>query len=333
MKASDIATPSLLALTWNHHQRMTQLCAFLNVPLEEITTKKRGIIRYLYLASISWRFLYQHRPSAVLIQSPSLILALFCVAIKHLFRFRLVVDAHNESVEPFINKSKFIRFATNFVLKSSELVIVTNKFLAEVVKTKGGVPFILPDRIPEGIRKRRDMLPEAPDNCFSVAVICTGAPDEPISEILNAARMVGKEISFYVTGNIGSLLSRLGDLPENVTATGFLEEDDYWDLLRKSDSVLDLTRMPDCLVCGAYEALAVETPMILTKNRATKNLFGECAVLIENNAPDIVRAIYTIRNDKPAILEKLNEYRKIYLKQWEENALDLKIRLAMLSRS
>ena len=41
--------------------------------------------------------------------------------------------------------------------------------------------------------------------------------------------------------------------------------------------MLDLTLKPNCLVCGAYEALALQKPMVLTGNPATRDLFERVA--------------------------------------------------------
>jgi hypothetical protein len=43
---------------------------------------------------------------------------------------------------------------------------------------------------------------------------------------------------------------------------------------------MDLTILKDCLVCGAYEGIAVGKPLILSDTAATKNLFARGCVYV-----------------------------------------------------
>jgi len=129
---------------------------------------------------------------------------------------------------------------------------------------------------------------------FNVVLIATFAPDEPIAEVLEAVR--GVEVELYVTGDHrkldGAVAARA---PGNVRFTGFLDELDYWSLLRAADAIVDLTLMDDCLVCGSYEALALGKPMLLSNNSATVELFGDSAVFTNNTVADIRGALERLR--------------------------------------
>ena len=83
--------------------------------------------------------------------------------------------------------------------------------------------------------------------------------------------------------------------PPNVRFTGFLPDPDYWALLRSADAIIDLTLMEDCLVSGAYEALAVGTPMLLSNNRASVELFAGAAAFTDNTTADIRRGLERLR--------------------------------------
>ena len=87
-------------------------------------------------------------------------------------------------------------------------------------------------------------------------------------------------------------------MPRNVRFTGFLAEQDYWDLLRGADGIIDLTLKPNCLVCGAYEALAVGRPMLLSDNAASMELFGDGATYTDNTPQGIRSAVERLRNDQ-----------------------------------
>jgi hypothetical protein len=239
----------------------------------------------------------RRRPSALLVQNPSLVLAAFTVLLRPLFRYRLVVDAHNEAVEPFLNRSAFIAAVTRWVLKRADVTIVTNEPLARVVRAAGGRPFVLPDRIPTPPQQAGRTLPG-----FNVALIATFAADEPCREILQAVAEL--EMQMFVTGNFRKLDASVREaVAPNVTFTGFLSEADYWELLRSVDAVVDLTTMDNCLVCGSYEAVALRKPLLLSRSEASVALFADCALFTDNSTADIRERLLEL----PAQVRRLEE--------------------------
>ena len=279
-----------LALTWFQHRRTKELCAGLDIELLVLTTKLGGLLRYLVLGARTLVQLARRRPKVLLVQNPSLILAALAAAVRGVLGYRLVVDAHNEAVVPFINRQRWVARLSQWVIRRADLTIVSNRQLAERVLRQGGEPYTLPDRIP--------MPPAVPartlSGTFNVVLIATFAPDEPIAEVLEAVR--GVEVELYVTGDHrkldGAVAARA---PGNVRFTGFLDELDYWSLLRAADAIVDLTLMDDCLVCGSYEALALGKPMLLSNNSATVELFGDSAVFTNNTVADIRGALERLR--------------------------------------
>ena len=311
----------IIGVTWSQHRRTTEICDFLGITLFEITYSRRGVYRYIYSAWKTWRLLLATRPKVVFIQSPSLVLALYINFIKPFLSFKVVMDAHNESVQPYISKSKILLHLTDIALATSDLVIVTNPFLAEFAKKKSASIYILPDRLP-----RFSITPKPSNQSrYVVAVICTSAPDEPIPAILTAALMLADNIEFQFSGEKELFFETFGDdLPANVSLTGFLSASEYWNWLSHSDVVLDLTKMPDCLVCGAYEAVAVGTPVILSDNLATKDLFGSCALITKNRAEDIAAAILSARDDSQMLVKKTKAFAIEYEQQWVKKANHLR---------
>lgn len=296
---------SPLALTWFEHRRTSELCAGLGIELAVLATPRRGAVRYALLAARTIALLLRRRPDALLVQNPSLVLAALCVSLRPLLRYRLAVDAHNEAVEPFLNRSRLVAWVTRWVLRRADLTIVTNAPLARVVKGAGGTPFILPDRIPTPPIAAGTELGQG----FNAVLIATFAGDEPYKEVLAAA--AGLPLTLFVTGNHRKLgPAVLDSAPTNVRFTGFLSEHDYWSLLRSVDAVVDLTTMDNCLVCGAYEALAVHKPLLLSRNEASVSLFGDCALFTDNSVADIRSQLLrlsqsAVRTDTGAACEKM----------------------------
>jgi glycosyltransferase involved in cell wall biosynthesis len=312
----------VLGLSWFEHRRMRELCAGIDVELAVINTSLKGAARYLLLAKRTIAFLSHRRPDILVVQNPSLVLCALSIVARRVLGYRLVVDAHNEAVVPFINTQKWLNRITDWILRRANLTIVTNGHLAQIVKARGGRPFVLPDRIPTPPDEAACQL----EGGFKVVLIATFAPDEPVGSVFEAVR--GAHVDLYVTGDHRKLERAVAaNVPENVRFTGFLDEGDYWCLLKGADVIVDLTVMPNCLVCGAYEALAVGKPMVLSRNPASVDLFGEAAVFTDNSADDIRCALQKVRVEwlqrQAAVVNKRLELKDAWVVQARELMLTM----------
>jgi glycosyltransferase involved in cell wall biosynthesis len=307
-----------LALTWFDHRRTTELCEGLRIELLSLTTRRRGLARYLELAMRTLPAIARRRPKAVLVQNPSLILAVLMALLRPFFRYRLVVDAHNEAVEPYINRTHHVRWLTHWALRAANLTIVTNSYLAQTVQRLGGQPFVLPDRVPRPPQLKQRTL--AGD--FPLLLISTFAPDEPLREVMEAVR--GTDWALYVTGNHKKASAELlAAAPPNVIFTGFLSESEYWEHMAACGAVIDLTTMPNCLVCGGYEAAALAKPLLLTHSPAAVDLFGDAAVFTDNSPQDIRRALHDLRSRAAELSVRMRERHQALDREWQTRADDL----------
>lgn len=301
-------------------QRRTQeLCAGLDLELVVLKTRWRGPLRYLFLGARTVGLLVRRRARVLLVQNPSLILATLAVLLRAVLGYRLVVDAHNEAVEPFINRQRWVKSLSRWVIRQADLTIVSNRQLAALVDRWGGRSFALPDPIPvppASLRAR------PLDGAFNVVLIATHAPDEPIAQIFDAVR--DADLHLYVTGNPSRMdPSVAARAPPNVRFTGFLPDADYWALLHSADAIIDLTLMEDCLVSGAYEALAVGTPMLLSNNRASVELFAGAAAFTDNTTADIRRGLERLRLGREEMKIAAAVKRGELTQRWIASARDL----------
>jgi len=268
----------------------------------------------------------------VFIQNPSLVLAtLVLLARPFLGRYRVVMDAHNEAVTPFTFTQWPIPWLARRALRRADVTIVTNEALAKIVRAAGGRALILPDRLPTA--------PIAPKSVpltdeLQVMVVATYAADEPIAEILDAARELGAGYRFSFTGNPKKLPAEQRDrAPANVRFTGFIPEHDYWVLMADSHVMLDLTLKPNCLVCGAYEALALQKPMVLTGNPATRDLFDKVALFpASERGADIAATLRELRTRYDALLPLLVAEGPLFTQRWNTAAASLRDALAEPAR-
>jgi glycosyltransferase involved in cell wall biosynthesis len=327
MNSGTSLPANVLAITWEDHRRMSELCDWLGLPLTVLRSSNRGARRYAELTLASFRLLRNSRPAAVFLQNPSLILALLVLfARPFLGRYRVVMDAHNEAITPFTYDFWPITWLSRLAQRHADTTIVTNGALARLVRENGGRALVVPDRLPTPpVSTNRLSRPER----LSVMVVATFAADEPIGAIFAAARQVGPDFAFAVTGNSRKLAPELRDsMPTNVRLTGFLPEHDYWKLMADCHVVLDLTLKADCLVCGAYEALSLNKPMILSGNGASRDLFGSFAVFPEScDENDIAASLRKALQDYDRILDLTEQGRPVFAERWLVAAQSLRAAL------
>lgn len=321
--------PNTLAITWEQHRRTRELCSWMGLPLHEVTFNARRLQRYAKLGKQTLRLLSERKPKVVYVQNPSLILATLVLAARpFLGRYKVVMDAHNEAVAPFTHAYWPITSLTRHVLRAADVTIVTNAALAEQVRRIGGNPHVLPDRLPTP-----PFAPTSPlklDGPLRVMVVATYAADEPIAEIIEAARSLGDQYQLSITGRETKLPpEQRARLPANVRQTGFLSEEAYWELMRDSHIVLDLTLKPNCLVCGAYESLALLRPMVLTGNPATVDLFGKVAVMTtDHDAKAIAECLQRARVQLDQLNDSVMNERPRFEQRWLEHAVRLREKIA-----
>lgn len=261
----------------------------LGATLFEMECKGWRLKRYCVLIWRTVRLIRSCRADAIFFQNPSMVLAAVVIGMKsiRLTRAVLIGDFHNAGVFPPVAQA-----LVPWIVKGCDLVIVSNGNLEERITAMGGRSLSVPDPLPElsaegGGRQRSGR--------FQVLMVCSWADDEPVVEVLRAAEILRSrvaEVAVAITGR--PALAKRGwtrPLPENVELTGFLSEEEFDKRLKHSDVILDLTTRADCMVCGAYEAVSAEVPIILSGNEAMKTYFSKGAVFTDNTAADIANRV------------------------------------------
>jgi glycosyltransferase involved in cell wall biosynthesis len=258
----------------------------------------------------------------VFVQNPSLVLVLYAVVLRPVLRYRLVMDAHNAGVYPSEGGSPMLQRLADWLLKRVDLVIVTNDGLAERVRAVGGRPFVLPDPLPD-LAARRELTQVLGELPITGLFICTWAADEPYFEVFKAAELL-PDIRFLVTGNSkGREIGYGSNVPRNVILTGYVPHEEYERLLTTCDFVLDLTTRQDCLVCGAYESVAVGTPFVLSDSKALRSYFRMGGTYVSNDAVGIANGIRALMNDYETYRAQIARLKGLLESEWagRKNAL------------
>ena len=201
----------------------------------------------------------------------------------------------------------------------TDLFIVTNNSLSMIVSKKGGTPFILPDKLPVVESSRKHVT--AKNRHFTIVYICTFADDEPFDVFFKAIDMLNRECCVYVTGNYKKKFSDQVDRYSNkIKFTGYLDEVSYWKLLNNADLIVDLTYREDCLVCGAYEAVALGKPLLLSNTKALKAYFSKGCVFANNNVEDIRNSLIFCIENHDILAEHIVLLKKELSESWLDNS-------------
>ena len=236
-----------------------------------------------------------------------------------------VLDAHTAAfLHPRWASWQWLQRALS---KRAATTIVTNEHLAQLVRAAGGRATLVPD-VPV---RFSEVQPLDRTSQFMVAIVCSFNYDEPVAQMLDAAREL-PEVTFMVTGNPRHLSSSLKQtLPENVKLTGFLPDAAYAGLLIGADAVMTLTTRDHTMLRAAYEAIYQGTPVIVSDWPLLRAAFDEGAVHVDNSTPSIVEGIRRLRGESHAFREGADRLRRRKLARWSDTLAELRGAIGMTS--
>ena len=274
-------------ITWENQRRNRSMSTQAQAELHELSYPGRNrLLRYLNLGMETLKIIAREKPAVVFYQNPSIALASIVTVYRKFAGqpFQLVGDFHNAGVFPPVGQG-----LAKWIARNSDLVIVTNAQLQNVLDHWGAKSIAIPDPIPELDEHISET--QAPSPRRKILFICSWAEDEPIAEVFRAAHHLlhsGQALEIHITGR--PKLQRFipdGVVPENIKLMGYLSDEDFERELHEADAILDLTTRDNCMVCGAYEGVAAEKPLILSGNQATRDYFNKGVLFTDNSAIDI----------------------------------------------
>jgi glycosyltransferase involved in cell wall biosynthesis len=325
-RLSDKAKPpTALWITWEHHRRTTELCRALSIELCELTSNRSNVVRYAVLIARTLTCLLRRRPTLVVVQCPSVVLGAGVAMLKPILRFTLVADLHNEAVRPYSLSGRLYGMVLAFIHSRADVCIVSNRHLIPVVQAAGGRAFVLPDKLPDLVP--RTMV--ARDSTRMVVFVCTYAPDEPFREVIDAARLLEPSVTLLVTGDYRRVEALRP--PDNVYLAGHVSERDYVALLQMADVVVDLTSIDDCLVCGAYEAVALCKPLVTSDTAALREYFSRGTVYTRHDRRSLAAAITDALDNAERLAAEMRDLRVALERNWTRQRDALRQLLPLIS--
>jgi len=303
-------------ITWENQRRSIELAKHFGCKFYMMEFP--GKLRYVYSIISTLRILFRQKPTVLFIQNPSMILATIACLYKIFSNTFLVIDRHttfrlNKPESGSLRIRIFVALH-KFTIRHADLTIITNDHLAQIVKSLGGTPFVLPDKLPD-FSSHNSMKLKGKKNFLFVSSF---GGDEPIDEVLKSINIVNnKDTYLYISGNFKKLpRQKYENTPDNIIFTGFLSEQDYIDMLFAVDGIIVLTTSDYTMLCGCYEAVSAEKPLVTSKKDVLEHYFGD-AVFVENTAQEIANGINSIIEDPESHTKKISDLKYHITESWQ----------------
>ncbi len=279
-------------------------------------------LKYLAQMFMTWKLLKRERPKIVLVMVPPVFICVpvYLYCLRH--RARYITDTHTAAFT--MSRWKPLLFLNAWFYRRALLNLVTNAHLAQQVQAWKAPHIVIGD-----LPVRFDKIKAFPVNGrFTVAVICSYNPDEPLDEIWQAAEEL-RDVDFFVTGKVKDAPARLAKhQPENVKLTDFLALDLYAGLLRDSHAVMVLTTRDHTMQRGGYEAMALGTPVITSNWPLLRETFDQGALFVDNTPRSIVNAVRALQASWPEYKAAMQKQRRERHDLWREKEKTLRAALA-----
>jgi len=312
---------SRIWITWENQRRSIELAKHFGCELFIVDYKGKG--RYFLSIAKTLQILFKKKPEVLFVQNPSMVLAAVACLYGIVTRVPVVVDRHSNFM--LTNKKRSALYVVVFsmlnylTIKFASLTIITNKYIADIVKENRGTPFILPDKIPT-LQKSKDVHL---DGKYNFLVISSFAADEPIGNVIEAFNTLDESFRCYITGNCKKAdRSLIESASERVVFTGFLAEQDYMDMVFAVDGIIVLTEVDYTMLCGCYEATYACKPLI-TSDKSVLTDYFRGALFIDNSAESIRSAVIKVSENLNSYTDSVKLMKQELVPRWDEMSRNL----------
>ncbi len=308
-----MSVKSIFIVWYGHSRRAETLAAELSGQVSfqyEVWLTGRWLtpLRYLVQGWKTWHLLERERPEVVLVQSPPifapLIVALWCILRGKTGpsgnRVPYAIDCHSANF--YGRRWTWALPLLRLLSRRAAVTLVASEEVLNLLERWGARSLFLVDGLPS-LSPPTGTTGSVGDS--RVAVISSFDPDEPVGEVIAAARLL-PQITFYFSGKPKPRVTKLlAQKPENVILTGFLPDSDYAGLLKNVHGLVVLTKEPNILNCGAYEALAVGKPAVLSDWPQMRRCFTHGFIYVTNTPEAIAQGINNMLNEQVMLVPEV----------------------------
>jgi hypothetical protein len=334
MAANQKKLDNIVWISWEKQRRSITLASLLCADYLELNYESnQAWLRYIKSMLISLIKIVGNRSSIIIVQNPSMILAVIATMLGKMLNIRIIVDRHTDRYILKSGSNFFYRIflpLSDFTIKSSNITIVTNKELVDAVKNLNGTPFVLPDPFPDirGFVKVDNLAHKT--SKISCLVVASWFEDEPLEQIFEAARLL-PNIKIFVSGLPKKEYSGLiNTKPDNIHITNYLSDADFYTLMYQCDFVVAITTDSATLVCGGYEAITLSKPLLTGNSISLRNYFDDSAIYTDSSVEDIVKCMKLIVSNLDLLRDNALKLYKERSRQWEVHINSFKSELEAL---
>jgi glycosyltransferase involved in cell wall biosynthesis len=282
-------------------------------------------VKYFFQMLMTLVFLIRHRTGSehahelIFVQDPP-IFAVLPVYVYSLFsEAHFIIDSHTDALQAAF--WKWTLPLHRFLERRAVTTIVTNDKLREMIEGWGAHAFTLEDPPAQFNISQPTILP---DSTLNVVVVSTADYDEPVQEIVEAARRL-EDVDFYITGDFANSRKHQGiveNAPGNVHFTGYVREG-YFALLDATDVIMCLTTEDNTFLSGANEALWLGKPIITSDWPLLRAYFNKGTIHVDNTVADIRHAVQEMKDNLADFQAGIRSLQKDRYKDWWKRADDL----------
>ncbi len=314
----------LVVIAWTPSQRPHELAAALggiaHTPhFPRLTHRALVPLRYGVSAVLTAGFLVLRRPRAVLVQNPPIVPGAIAYLYCRLSGARLVLDSHPRGFGLKGSRAgRLFRPLHDHFMRHAAATMVASEPLADEVRRAGGRPLVVHEPPPLW---RIDAPPaaDAPTNVLWVGIFAT---DEPVAEVVEAARLT-PDVPFVLCGDPERCPPEVrAQAPANVTFSGYRRGEDYRALVADATIMMVLTTAPTSVPRGAFEAVAALRPLIVSDQPLLREQFPE-AVFAANEAAALAGAVQEARDRRVALAAVAGQARERDAQRWAAQRAEL----------
>ncbi len=312
----------IVFIAWAFHGRRTEVLSHAlgaeDYYIEYLKGKTALLhpLRYLIQSIKTLAILIPRQPDIVITQNPPIFLPLIVYLYSLFTKTKFIIDSHTGAL---IGKwSRFIRLHS-YLSRKAFMTIVTNEGLKDIVVSWGAKAFVLEDKLPNlQINEEKNRFER-----FSICVISSFLEDEPLEEIMEAAKNI-PYCDFYVTGRISLAPQPILDgKPANVHFTDFLPDQEFFKFIDRADATIVLTTRDLTMLCGAYESVALEKPLITSDWAVLRNYFSKGTLYVDNSPESIKQAVQEMKARQNELRKEMKDLKKQLIPQWEKKFKEL----------
>ncbi|MEQ9714184.1 MAG: hypothetical protein ACTSSP_06915 [Candidatus Asgardarchaeia archaeon] len=307
----------IIYLAWGKISERTKILSkILKIPVFVFKDRPPYIKALIKTIALFFRI----NPKIVILQTTQGPAVLTIVFLKLIKRFKLVLDIHpNFLVYTNVKGILLNRFFRNFI-KYADVVLSHDYTITEIVPCgKTAKHLVLIDPPPTVIKKgsisKVDKL-KLPKGKRLTLVLPSGTVSiENIKRLISVVSNCNVDLELYITGPHAR--RKIG----KVIFTGFLSEEEYFELLNKADLIISWAERKYTVTRSSLEAIYLEKPLIVPDTFSFRKMFMDSAIYLT----DIDRLCNTLQEMDSEKLENLRKkacsraeiLRKLFNKQLE----------------